>query len=300
MISLSRMNFTGSGTSATLPSTVTPGAPVPLVYTATGGARTSSSLPDISNWRDPTLFATIIISVLIVDTIVLFFTRYFPDTLGKPLNQWYDQFQLSAVISDVGIIVIAFILTQVLYTYFFAPSHGWNVWIFLALLVGVQLLHDLFFYFAVIQPIPKGHNDMMDTMKTYSKVGGPIILLGDALLMLASAAITMALKEQSIPTLLFAGLGAVYTVPYILTTRWETNSAKKPKKEEEKEPAPTPLLKQEVQSQQPQVRQQSHEQQMDHRDMSFGNEQAAFRTGMPPPPFAQDMPSEPIPSNFYY
>jgi len=291
------MNFTGGGTPATLSSTVTPGASVPLVYTATGGARLSSSLPDISNWHDPTLFATIVISVLIVDIIVLFFARYFPDTLGKPVNQWYDQFQLSAVISDIGIIVIGFVLAQVLYTYFFAPTYGWNIWIFLALLVGVQLLHDLFFYFAVIQPIPKGHNEMMDTMKAYSKGGGAMILLADAGMMLASAAIAIALKDQSIPTLLMTGLGAVYIVPYILTTRWETNSAKKPKKEEEKEPPPTPLLKQEVQ---PQVRQQSHEQQMDHRDMSFGNEQAAFRTGMPPPPFAQDMPSEPIPSNFYY
>ena len=290
-----------------VPSTVTPGPPVPIVYTATGGGRPlSSSVPDISNWKDPNLFATIVVSVLIIDTIVLFFTRYFPDTLGKPLNQWYDQFQLSAVISDVGIIVIGFVLAQLLYTYFFAPTHGWNVWIFLALLVGVQVLHDLFFYFAVIQPLPKGHNEMIDTMKSYAKGGGAMIILGDALLMLASAAMAMALKDQSIPTLLFAGLGVAYTVPYILTTRWETNSAKKPKKEEEKEPSPTPLLKQEVQSQMPpqqqqqQVRQQSHEQQMDHRDMSFGNPQAAFRTGMPPPPFAQDMPSEPIPSNFYY
>jgi len=288
-------------TSATLPSTVTPGVSVPLVYTATGGARaSSSSLPDISNWRDPTLFATILVSALIVEVLTIFFTKYFPDTLGKPLNQWYDQFQLSAVLCDAGILIIGVILTQFLYTYFFAPTHGWNPLIFLAVLVGVQLLHDLFFYFAVIQPIPKGHNDMMDTMKTYSKGAGPMILVGDAILVLATATIAMALKEQSIPTLMFAGLGAAYTIPYILTTRWETNSAKKPKKEAEKEPAPTPLLKQEVQSQQPQVRQQSHEQQMDHRDMSFGNEQAAFRTGMPPPPFAQDMPSEPIPSNFYY
>ena len=289
-------------TPSTLPSTVMPGTSVPLAYTATGGARVSSAVPDISNWKDPSLFATIILSVLIVDTIVLFFTRYFPDTLGKPLNQWYDHFQLSAVISDVGIIVIGFVLAQLLYTHFFAPSHGWNVWIFLALLVGIQVLHDLFFHFAVIQPLPKGHNEMIDTMKEYTKGGGAMILVGDALLMLASAAVAMALKDQSIPTLLFAGLGVAYTIPYILTTRWEPNSAKKPKKEAEKEPPPTPLLKQEVQSQQPQqqIRQQSHEQQMDHRDMSFGNEQAAFRTGMPPPPFAQDMPSEPIPSNFYY
>jgi hypothetical protein len=288
-------------TPSTLPSTVMPGTSVPLVYTASGGARTSS-VPDISNWKDPSLFATILLSVVIVDTIVLFFTRYFPDTLGKPLNQWYDQFQLSAVISDVGIIMIGFVLAQLLYTYFFAPTHGWNVWIFLAVLVGVQVLHDLLFHFAIIQPLPKGHNEMIDTMKEYTKGGGALILVGDALMMVASAAIAMALKDQSIPTLLFAGLGVAYTIPYILTTRWEPNSAKKPKKEAEKEPPPTPLLKQDIQPQQPpqQIRQQSPEQQMDHRDMSFGNEQAAFRTGMPPPPFAQDMPSEPIPSNFYY
>jgi hypothetical protein len=289
----------GSSTPAIIPSTVTPGAAVPLVYTAVGGGR-ASSFPDISNWRDPSLFATIVISVLIVDTVVLFFTRYFPDILGAPLNEWYDRFQLSAVLSDVGIIVIGFVLAQLLYGYFFAGTHGWNVGIFLAVLVGVQVLHDLFFYFAVIKPIPKGHNEMMDTMKDYAAGGGALILLGDALLMLGSAAMTMALKDQSVPTLLFAGLGAAYTVPYILSTRWKSNSAKKPEKEE---PAPTPLPppKQQLAAQpQVQIRKQSYEQQMDHRDMSFGNEQAAFRTGMPPPPFSQDMPSEPIPSTFYY
>ena len=272
----------------------------PLVYTASGGGL-STSLPNISNWRDPTLFATIVISVLIVDIIVLFFARYFPDTLGKPVNQWYDEFQLSAVISDVGIIVIGFVLAQVLYTYFFAPTYGWNVWIFLALLVGVQLLHDLFFYFAVIQPIPKGHNEMMDTMKAYSKGGGAMILLADAGMMLGSAAIAMALKDQSIPTLLMTGLGAVYIVPYILTTRWETNSTKKPTKEAV-DPSPIPLPPRQEPSQGPSqpVRQQSHEQQMDHRSMSFGQDQGAYRTGTPAPPFANDMPAEPIASNFYY
>jgi hypothetical protein len=271
-----------------------------IVYTASGGGL-STSLPNISNWKDPMLFATIVIAVTIVDTIVLFFTRYFPDTLGEPLNKWYDQFQLSAVVSDVGIIVIGFVLAQLIYTQFFAPTHGWNVWIFLAVLVGVQLLHDLFFYFAVIQPIPKGHNEMMDVMKSYTKGAGSMILVGDALLMLASAAVAMALKDQSIPTLLFAGLGAAYTIPYILTTRWETNSTKKPKKEAV-DPSPIPLPPRQEPSQGPSqpVRQQSQEQQMDHRSMSFGQDQGAYRTGTPAPPFANDMPAEPIASNFYY
>ena len=279
----------------TVPSVSIPGATVPLVYTATGGGR-SLSFPDISSWKDPSLFATIVISVLIIDTIVIFFTRYFPDTLGAPLNEWYDQFNLSAVLSDVGIIVIGFVLAQLLYSYFFAPTHGWNVWIFLAVLLVVQVLHDLFFYHAVIKQVPKGHNEMIDTMKEYAKGAGAYILLGDAAMVLASAAVAMALKDQSIPTLLFAGLGTLYTVPYILTTRW-----KKPEKEVKKEtaPAPTPLLKQEI-PHQTRMPKQSFDQQMDQRDMSFGNEAAAFRTGSPPPPFAQDLPSEPIPSNFYY
>jgi hypothetical protein len=70
-------------------------------------------------------------------------------------------------------------------------------------------------------------------------------------------------------------------------------------KKEEAAPAPTPLLKQEI-PHQTRMPKQSFHQQMEQREMSFGNEAAAFRTGSPPPPFAQDLPSEPIPSNFYY
>ena len=272
----------------------------PIVYTASGGGL-STSLPNISNWKDPMLFGTILVSAMIVEVLTIFFAKYFPDTLGEPLNKWYDQFQLSAVLCDAGILIIGVILTQILYTYFFAPTYGWNPLIFICLLLGVQLVHDLIFHFAVIQPLPKGHNEMIDTMKSYTKGGGAMILLGDSVLILATTLITMALKDRSLPTLLFAGLGAAYTLPYILTTRWEKNSTKKPKKEAV-DPSPVPLPPRQEPSQGPSqpIRQQSPDQMMDHRSMSFGQDQGAYRTGMPAPPFANDMPAEPIASNFYY
>lgn len=282
-------------------STVLPGTPI--VYTAMGGARSSISFPDISNWRDPSLFATIAVSVLIVDTVVLFLTRYFPDTFGKPLNEWYDQFNLSAVLSDVTIIVIGFVLAQLLYTHFFASTHGWNLWIFLAILLVVQVLHDLFFNTVVIQGLPKGHNEMIDTMKEYAKGGGAMILLGDALLMLGSAAVTMILKDQSLPTLLFAGLGTLYALPYILTTRWQVNSTKKSEKKDVVEP-PTPppttyITKKDVAIPQQFPQQFPKQQPMDSRDMG-----EPFQSDMMSSPFAQDSAQgasfEPIPSNFYH
>jgi hypothetical protein len=283
-------------------STILPGTPI--AYTAMGGARSSISFPDISNWRDPSLFATIAVSVLIVDTVVLFLARYFPDTFGKPLNEWYDQFNLSAVVSDVGIIVIGFVLAQLLYTQFFAPTHGWNLWIFLAVLVVVQVLHDLFFNTVVIQGLPKGHNEMIDTMKEYAKGAGAMILVGDALLMLASAAVTMVLKDQSLPTLLFAGLGALYALPYILTTRWQVNSTKKPEKKEVEiamPPTPPPttyVTKKEVASPQQFPQQFGKQQPMDSRDVRGGE---GFQSELlsSQAPFSQDVPFEPIPSNFY-
>ena len=89
---------------------------------------------------------------------------------------------------------------------------------FVGTLVGVQVIHDLLFYFGIISQIPRGHNAMIDVFKDYS-AAGPKILAGDAVMMIVSAGIAMLLKAQ--PTHLVASVGALttYAVPYILYTK---------------------------------------------------------------------------------
>lgn len=175
----------------------------------------------MADLSDTKYFPQIITAVLIVDLLVIFLVRYFPGFWGSTINVWYDKFGLSAVISDVLVIVIGFLLAQYLYRRFFKPSAGWNLGLFLALLVFIQVAHDLLFYFGVIQPIPKGHNAMMDVFKVYAERGGSKVVVADSAMMVGSALIASGLAGAPWSATLFSGVLAAYAVPYILTTRWQ-------------------------------------------------------------------------------
>ncbi len=176
-------------------------------------------LGDITDYTEISDWTYILLAILIVDIVVLFLTRYFPDWLGKNLNIWYEKFGLSAVISDVFIIAIGFALARYAYKYFQPVNYDtFNIWLFLGLLTGIQVIHDIFFYLFVIKPIPKGHNRMMDVFKDYAASGGGKIIVADAAMVLASAGIAMALKEIPAHYTALIGLGSIYTLPYILET----------------------------------------------------------------------------------
>jgi hypothetical protein len=175
-------------------------------------------LGDITNPEDAQDWWYILVAILIVDIVVIFLTKYLPDILGESINLWYERFGLNAVISDVLIIALGFFMARYAYTYFVPSSYGFNLLYFLAFLVGIQLIHDLFFYFAIIKPIPQGHNRMIDVFKRYSS-GGVKILLSDAAMMIASALIAMSLKEGGPETYAGVSLLTIYTLPYILETK---------------------------------------------------------------------------------
>ena len=169
----------------------------------------------------------IIIAVLIVDLIVIFLVRYFPSFWGTPINVWYDKFGLSAVIADVLIIVLGIMIGQYAYNTFFAKHYGWNLPLFIALIVGIQVIHDLAFYFGVIKPLPLGHNAMMDVFKIYAESGQGRVVIADSAMMAGSAIIATALLAAPPPATAFIGILAAYAVPYILTTNWRAAHYKK-------------------------------------------------------------------------
>jgi len=173
---------------------------------------------DLSNYS---LFPQILVAVLIVDLIVIFLVRFFPGFWGSTINVWYDKFGLSAVLADVLIIVLGFMIGQYVYKNYFKPTYGWNFLLFAGLLVFIQVAHDMLFYFGAILPIPKGHNAMMDVFKTYAERGGVKVVVADSAMMVGSALIASALASAGAPATAFAGVLAAYAVPFILTTKWQ-------------------------------------------------------------------------------
>jgi hypothetical protein len=174
-------------------------------------------LPNISDYRDVHNIPYYILGILIVDVFVLFLVRYM-GIGGKSLNVWYDKFGILAVIADVFIILIGFVIAQYIYTIYIMPYYGWNPVVFILLVLFIQIVHDIAFYFLVVLPIPIGHNAMIDMYKAYAKENGSQIIIGDAMLMMASFLVTLGLKYLPTHAVSSIGILTTYTLPYILYT----------------------------------------------------------------------------------
>jgi len=175
-------------------------------------------LPDISNFREVSDLYYIFFGILTVDVVVLFLTRYYK-VGGKYLNEWYDQYGFLAVLADVLIIFIGFLIARYIYTAYFYERFQWNPVYFIILLCVVQLIHDILFYLGVIKPLPTGHNEMIDTFKRYADDLGVKVLGADAMLMIGSALAAMLFKY--VPLHVFVSISSLisYALPYILYTR---------------------------------------------------------------------------------
>ena len=171
-------------------------------------------------------FGTILVAVIIVDVIVLFLLKLGSGLFGKALNDWYNKFGTNAVIADVLSIVLGFLIAQYIYRTALFPIYGWSLPLFLGVLLGVQIIHDLFFYFGVIRTISQGHNGMIDVFKSYAAENSAKIIIADASMMIGSALIASTLYSYPTPVTIFAGAFAVYTIPYILTTQNEYSDNK--------------------------------------------------------------------------
>jgi hypothetical protein len=175
-------------------------------------------LPDISNFRDTSDLFYIFFAILTIDVAVLFLTRYYKIG-GKFLNEWYDQFDVLAVLADVMIIFIGFLIARYIYTVYFYERFEWSPVYFIILLCIVQLVHDIIFYIGIIKPLPAGHNEMIDVFKRYAEDLGAVVLGADAFLMIGSAVVAMIYKL--VPLHIFVSVSSifVYAMPYILYTR---------------------------------------------------------------------------------
>jgi hypothetical protein len=178
-----------------------------------------SKMGDVSDWYNTSDLIFIGIAVLIVDIIVLFLIRFFPDFFGRSINVWYNRFRLEAVIADVFSIILGFSIARYVYTEYIYPNYDWNPMYFTGLTVVVQLIHDMLFYFGVIKTVQPGSNAMMDVFRDYAASGGAKVVAADSMMMVGSSVLSMLLKVTPGPWVAVIGLLSVYTLPYILSQR---------------------------------------------------------------------------------
>jgi hypothetical protein len=165
----------------------------------------------ISSFSDTSDYLPILNGVIITDLLVI--ALLLSGAIGSyVLKMWYREYSLGAVIADVLIIVIGIVLARFLYPYIFKE---YSLVKFLALVVVIQVLHDILFY-SIAKAIPRGKSKIMDVFKDYGKEVGFQAILADSGMMVSSVLLATFLKQQTLNTNVLVLLFSVYLLPYMV------------------------------------------------------------------------------------
>ena len=104
----------------------------------------------------------------------------------KTLKEWYKKYTISAVITDVLIIMIVLLIANKIYHYIFKE---FSIIKFIILALIIQIIHDILFYL-LITIIPKGVNEMIDTFKDYANEISYFAIIGDSIMIISACIIS--------------------------------------------------------------------------------------------------------------
>lgn len=174
-----------------------------------------SLLANISNPSNLTTLLPILASATVVDTAGIFIWKQLPS--DSPINKWYSKLGLIAYSADIISLVIAIVLAQHIYFFF---KLSWNPYVFIGVVLSIQIFHDIFFAKGVLPFLKKGDNEVVDIMKEYVNMDFSAgILIVDAIYCILTALGAMILTNlsQGISILLLSIW--LYVGMFILKTR---------------------------------------------------------------------------------
>ena len=168
-------------------------------------------LKNIGDFNKVSDYLPLFNAVLITDLFVIFLLNI-TVIKSKVLRQWYSQYNLSAVIADVLIILIGLIITRAIYYYVF---DSFSLLKFIILAVIVQITHDILFY-VFFSNIPRGVNKMIDTFKDYANDVSYKAILADSGMMIMACLIASYLVNKNTNTNIIVLISFIYLLPYLL------------------------------------------------------------------------------------
>lgn len=170
---------------------------------------------DLHNFYNTSSYLPILNGSIAADLVILFIVYYTPYFDSFFLKNWYETYRLSAVIADVLILVIGFIITRAIFTYY---GWSWNFYLFLGTILVVQIIHDILFYFFFMS-VPKGMNNMLDLFKKYAKESGGRAILGDSFMIVITVLFAYLFANYSTNINIISLVVLVYLIPYIIYTK---------------------------------------------------------------------------------
>jgi uncharacterized protein YacL len=151
---------------------------------------------------------TLVVSTILIEFIVICSVNILQT--GKAIYDWYKKFGLVAVLSDICSVIIGILIANYL-----VPNS--SIFYLIMASIGVQMIHDILFYFFVVRPLPPNKNSIIDMFKSYAEENSWTILFADAAIMTSTLLVySFLLGETNLIT--FLGFLGVYGITYIMYT----------------------------------------------------------------------------------
>lgn len=136
---------------------------------------------------------------------------------GASLNTYFEAFGLEGILANIALIVLLLQIARFAYTKGYGATKPWSPFVFVCILLVIQFLHDLLFYYGAINILPSGRNEMIDALKEYAREHGGSALGGHALLLIIIAIAAMIFKETTVLVRMITIAVLLYMMPYIIT-----------------------------------------------------------------------------------
>ena len=172
---------------------------------------------DLSNFNKINDYLFILNGAYFSDLFIMFFIFYSKDKYGSwnILREWYKKYQLSAVLADVTIVVLGFILTRFI---IFLLNIKSNIFIFFGIFLVLQIIHDILFYLFFMN-LPKKTNAMIDFFKLYAKESGYKAIIGDSWMIFIAYIAALLFSKLSINLNIILLTLMLYITPFFLNTK---------------------------------------------------------------------------------
>ena len=167
-----------------------------------------SNIANFNNTRD---YLPLLNGVLFTDMFVILLSNVRVID-SRVLRQWYENYNLSAVVADILIIFIGLIIVRALYYRIFSQ---FSIFKFIALALIVQFVHDMLFY-AFFKSVPRGMNRMLDTFKDYANEVSYKAVFADGGMMIMAAVVASYLAGSSLNANIIILIVLLYLLPYLL------------------------------------------------------------------------------------
>ena len=187
-----------------------------------GSASNAVYLSDIGDYKNIDDLYTIFNSSLFTIFLSILATRI-GNVGGLSLNTYFDVFGLEGILSNTMLVTILFQIARYFYTVVYANyDKGWSPFVFICIVLVVHLLHDLLFYYGIINMLPSGKNDMIDALKLYAKENKLNAIGSHSLFMVVTALVAMITNDMDV-IYKFIMFGVVfYLIPYTVAAgHWD-------------------------------------------------------------------------------